>query len=54
MTTNEMKRNNAPSLTLIEENLKKLIRDKQDLDQMRADAEYAYNFRKLIVHEPND
>lgn len=53
MVTNQ-KANNATTLTLIEENLKKLIRDKRDLDQMRADAKYAYDFRRMIVSEPND
>ena len=49
-----MKMNNTPTLQLTEERLKKLIRDKEDLDQMKADAQEMQKFRMLIVHENND
>jgi len=43
----------TPSLSFIEEQLRKLM-EGEDLNQMRADAKYAYKFRRMIVHEPND
>jgi len=47
-------KNNATMLTFIERRLKRLVREKEDLDQMREDARYAYGFRKMIVHESNN
>jgi len=46
--------NRTPSLQLLEERLKRLMKQGEDLKQMRADAKYTYRFRKLIVHENND
>ena len=46
--------NNASTLTHFERKLEKLIKKKEDLDQMREDAKYRYDFRKRIINEQND
>ena len=48
------KPHNATTLTHFERKLQKLVREKEDLDQMREDARYAHRFRKMVVHESND
>jgi len=53
-TVNHRKPHNATTLTHFERKLEKLIREKEDLDQMREDMRYAHRFRKMIVHEQND
>jgi len=42
------------TLESLEDEIKRLVREKEDLDQMREDAKYANKFRSLLVHEPND
>jgi len=49
-----MKPNNASTITFIERKVRLLIKEKEDLDQMRADAQEMQRFRRLIVHENND
>lgn len=41
-------------LKRIEERLKKLMRESEDLNQMREDAKYAQTFQEMIVHDNFD
>ena len=49
-----MNGDNASTFALIQENVEKLIREGEELEQMKADVEELGKFRRLIVHEPND
>jgi len=53
MNVNNASTNNT-KLESIEAEIKRLVREKEALDQMREDAQYAHKFRKLIVNEQND
>ena len=47
--------NNATtSISYFERKIRLLIKEKEDLVQMRVDAQEMQKFRRLIVHEAND
>jgi hypothetical protein len=52
-TTNDIKKAKS-MLESIEVAVRRLVREKEDLDQMRKDAKYAHKFRELIVRQNVD
>ena len=49
-----MKNNNASTLSHFKRKIELLLKEKADLDQMKADIQESGRFRKTLVHEPND